>query len=84
MIFIKEEDRMFIEDHDKIVAEIKYKKKDKKTYDIYSTYVSDSLRGQGIGAMLVEAAVTDLEKKGYNVVASCSYAKKWLEKNRGE
>ena len=84
MIFIKEEDRMFIEDHDKIVAEIKYKKKDKKTYDIYSTYVSDSLRGQGIGAMLVEVAVTDLEKKGYNVVASCSYAKKWLEKNRGE
>lgn len=84
MIFIKEEDRMFIEDHDKIVAEIKYKKKDKKTYDIYSTYVSDSLRGQGIAAMLVEAAVTELEKKGYKVVASCSYAKKWLEENRGE
>lgn len=84
MIFIKEEDRMFIEDHDKIVAEIKYKKKDKKTYDIYSTYVSESLRGQGIAEMLVEAAVTEIEKKGYSVVASCSYAKKWLEKNRGE
>ena len=83
MIFIKEEDRMFIEDHDKIVAEIKYKRKDNKTYDIYSTYVSDSLRGQGIAAMLVEAAVSELEGKGYKVVASCSYAKKWLEENRG-
>lgn len=84
MIFIKEEDRMFIEDHDKIVAEIKFKKKTGKTYDIYSTYVSNSLRGQGIAAMLVETVVTDLEKKGFNVIASCSYAKKWLEENRGE
>lgn len=84
MIFIKEEDRMFIEDHDKILAEINYKKKDTKTYDIYHTYVSNDLRGQGIAAMLVETAVTEIEKKGYKVIASCSYAKKWLEENRGE
>lgn len=84
MIFIKEEDRMFIEDHDKIVAEINYKKKDTITYDIYHTYVSNDLRGQGIAAMLVETAVTEIEKKGYKVIASCSYAKKWLEENRGE
>jgi len=82
MIFIKEENRMFIEDHDKIVAEINYRKKDNSTYDIYSTIVSEELRGQGIASMLVETAVKEIEKKGYKVVASCSYAKKWLLENK--
>ena len=35
-----------------------------------------------IARKLVEKAVEEIEKKGGIVKATCSYAKKWLEKNR--
>ena len=82
MDFIVEENRIFLEDDEKIIAEVLYRKVDDETYDIYKTYVSESLRGQGIASKLVEKAVTELEKKGYRVIGSCSYAKKWLESRK--
>ncbi len=50
-------------------------------YDISSTFVDDSLRGQGIAGKLVEMAVKEISRRGGEVTASCSYAKKWIDKN---
>ena len=57
-------------------------KKEKGTFNIYQTFVGESLRGQGIASKLVEKAVEEIELKNGQVNATCSYAKKWLEKNK--
>lgn len=50
-------------------------------YDISSTFVDDSLRGQGIAGKLAKMAVKEISRRGGEVAASCSYAKKWIDKN---
>lgn len=74
--------KIYIEsDDNKILAEIDYEKQENNVYNIYHTFVDESLRGQGIASKLVEQAVNDIKSKGGKVTATCSYAKKWLEKN---
>ena len=45
--------------------------------NIYYTYVDDDLRGKGIAGELVKRAFDYIEKSGYKVKCSCSYAKNW-------
>ncbi len=81
MNFIKEKDRIYIKnDNDKVIAEINFKKEG-DVYDIYHTFVDESLRGKGIAFRLVKEAVNYIKKKNGKVTASCSYANKWLGKN---
>lgn len=82
MKYIENNNRIFVEDNNKVVAEINYEKIDDNTYNIYHTFVDESLRGQGIANTLVSKAVEHIEKDNCNVEATCSYAKHWLEKNR--
>lgn len=83
MKFIKKEDGIYLKDDNKnIIAEINFEKKNKDTYNIYHTFVDDSLRGQGIASKLVEEAVKEIKKRGCKVEATCSYAKAWLEKHK--
>ncbi|MTV19222.1 GNAT family N-acetyltransferase [Staphylococcus delphini] len=44
------------------------------------TVVGDSLRGQGIGKQLVEAAVKDARENNFKIFATCPFAKSVLEK----
>lgn len=82
MEFKKEENRIFLEDaNSNIIAEIEFEEIEKGKYNIYHTFVDESLRGQGIASKLVEEAVKFIESKNGKVEATCSYAKKWLEKN---
>lgn len=82
MEFIKNNNKIYIEsDNNKILAEIEYEKQENNVYNIYHTFVDESLRGQGIASKLVEQAVNDIKNRGGKVTATCSYAKKWLEKN---
>ena len=75
--YITEENRIYLQDENwKILAEIDFEKIDEKTYNISHTFVDDSLRGQGIGNVLVEKAITYLTEKWYKVSATCPYAKK--------
>lgn len=50
-------------------------------YNINHTWVSDRLRGQGVAGQLVERAVDRIHEKGGTVMATCSYAKGWLERH---
>ncbi len=77
-----EENRIYTEDENgKVLAEITFVKKNDRTYDIDHTFVDDTLRGQGIASVLVEKAVKEIRSRGFEVSATCSYAKKWMEKH---
>ena len=81
MEYIEEDERIYLRNNNDVLAEVLFKKNGDNTYDIYHTYVDDSLRGNGIASNLVKMAYDKIVKLGCNVTASCSYAKKWLENN---
>ena len=82
MDFIKEKNRIYVQNEQgKILAEIDFENLEENVYNIYHTFVDESLRGQGIASKLVEEAVKEIKAQGGTVQATCSYAKKWLEKN---
>lgn len=82
MEFKIEENRIYYEKDGKILAEIEFEKIGENTYNIYHTFVDESLRGQGVASKLVEKAVEEITNKNGKVEATCSYAKAWLEKNK--
>lgn len=82
MEFKNNENKIYLERDGREVAVIEFEKTDNNTYNIYHTFVDDSLRGQGIAAKLVEEAVNYIESMGCQVTATCSYAAHWLDKNR--
>ncbi len=82
MNFIEEDFRIYSKDEDgNIIAEITFEEIEKGTFNINHTFVDKSLRGQGVAGKLVEKAVDKIKNKNGKVTATCSYAKKWLEKN---
>ena len=62
-------------------AKITFPETSPNVYNIKETFVDDSLRGQGIAGKLVQMAITEINKRGGEITASCSYAKKWIEKH---
>ena len=83
MNFIKEKNRIYLENKEgKIIAEITFEEIQGGVYNINHTFVDETLRGQGIASRLVEEAVKEIEARGAKVTATCSYASKWLEKNK--
>ena len=83
MEFIKEDGRIYSKDvNGKIIAEIEFEEVEQGVYNIYHTFVDESLRGKGVAALLVQEAVQEIKSKTGKIVASCSYAKKWLEHNK--
>ena len=86
MEYIIEENRIYAKNDDgKIVAEIDFEKVDENTYNIYHTFVDESLRGQGIANELVTRAYKEItEVRKSKVTATCSYVSKWLEKNKNK
>lgn len=81
MNFIKEKDRIYMkDDNDKVVAEINFKREG-DVYNIYHTFVDETLRGKGIASTLVKEAVNYIKEKHCKVIASCSYANSWLERH---
>jgi hypothetical protein len=61
-------------------AELDYRIKDEKMY-IDRTYVPETLRGGGIAAKLVKAALKFAREKGLKVVPECSYVAVYLERH---
>ena len=45
------------------------------------TYVPDALRGQGIAAQLVEAALTAAREAGVKIEPQCSYVARYMERH---
>ena len=83
MEFIKENSRIYsLDDNKKIIAEITFPEIEEGIFCINHTFVDETLRGKGIAGKLVEMAEKEIKKKNGKVIATCSYAKQWLEKNR--
>ena len=83
MNFITEDNRIYMnDDAGKMLAEITFPKTGDNEYTIDHTFVDDSLRGQGIASKLVQAAVDEISSRGAELKATCSYAVKWIDKNK--
>ena len=83
MEFNKEENNINLkDDKGNIIAIIEFEEIEKGLFNIYHTFVDESLRGKGIASKLVEEAVNEIESRGGKVKATCSYAKKWLENHK--
>lgn len=74
------DNREFILDINGELAKVEYTLKDNKMYLVHSE-VPYSLRGQGIGKILVEKAFKQLTTEGYEAVAICSYIKLVASRN---
>ena len=82
MTFKTDENRIFQTDAaGKLIAEVTFPETAPGVYTIDHTFVDGSLRGQGIAAKLVQAAVDEIIGKGGEVQAVCPYAVKWLAEN---
>ena len=65
----------------KITAEITFPETTAGVFVIDHTFVDESLRGQGMASKLVKAAVDEIQSRGGQVKATCSYARKWLNEH---
>lgn len=81
MPFITEANRIFYEQEGRTLAEITFPALDDTTVNIDHTFVDECLRGQGVAGRLMELAAAELERTGRKAVATCSYARRWLEKH---
>jgi len=54
---------------------------DNGTFDLQHTIVPKELEGQGVGGALVQAAVDYARDAGLQLVVTCPFARKWLEKH---
>ncbi|MEP0212024.1 MAG: GNAT family N-acetyltransferase [Cellulophaga sp.] len=68
------ENQKFTMDVEGATAFVDYKLKDGKMYLVYSE-VPPSLRGKGVGKVLVEQTFELLTAQGYKAVAVCGYVK---------
>ena len=80
MHFITEENRIICIDDEKQVGEVCFPETEKGVYDINHTFVDSSMQGKGIAAQLVALAIEEIKRKGGKITASCSYAKRYMEK----
>ena len=71
-----------LDDQQQRVAELTYYFIDEKTINDNHTYVSETLRGQGVADKLYQALVAFIQENQLKLVPSCSYiAKKWQRDN---
>lgn len=82
MEYITEKQRIYVVNNSEEVGEVTFPMRD-GVYVINHTYVDDRYRGQGIAAELVRRAVEEIESRGGQFKATCSYAALWLARNRG-
>ena len=79
MPFVTESNRIYYEQEGRTLAEITFPALDDTTVNIDHTFVDECLRGQGVAGRLMELAAAELERTGRKAVATCSYARRWLE-----
>lgn len=70
-----------INDDGKEVGKVTFPEKEKGMFEIDHTFVDESMQGKGIAAKLVQLAINEINMRGGEVTASCSYAKRFIEKN---
>lgn len=82
MIKILKDRTVYIDKSGKVLGEVYYKSISFNTVDITHTFVEVSLRGKGLADSLLREAFKYFKENNIKVKLTCSYAKKWIEKNR--
>ena len=59
-------------------AELSYQQVGARLIDVQHTYVPKSARGHGVAEALAEAAFEFARERGYRVVPSCPFVRRWL------
>ena len=62
------------------IAELTYRLERDSCATLDHTYVSPTLRGEGVGLQLVEAAADWARQRGLKLMPACSYARAVLER----
>lgn len=81
MEFKKDENKIWYEENGNVLAEVTFPSVEANTVNINSTFVDDSLRGQGVAGALLAAVAEELENSGRKAICSCSYAQNWFAKH---
>ena len=80
-----EEQRRYVLEHDgEAVGMLAYRPVGRPGHDlvdVYTTQISPSRRGQGLGEVLVRGALDDLRQRGTEVKASCWFVSDFLDAN---
>lgn len=63
------------------VGAVTFPQTEQGIFDINHTFVDISMQGKGIAAKLVRLAINEINRKGGEIKTSCSYARKFVEKN---
>lgn len=79
-LFHDEKNQKFIIESDGFSSELRYHKEGQQM-DMYSTFVPPEGRGQGLAQLLAEAALDYAQDNKLQVIPSCSYIAKYIERN---
>jgi uncharacterized protein len=74
-----EDENRFVVRMDDEEAELTYLRAGPKVIDIQHTYVPEGARGHGVAEALATAAFRFARERGYRVVPSCPFVRRWLE-----
>ncbi len=72
----------YIEEDDKVLAEMVYEMTDDKKMTILHTEVDPSLEGQGVGKQLLAKLVEFVRKEQIRVFPQCPFANTMLKRNK--
>lgn len=81
MEFITEKERIVCVENGTEVGEVTFPETEEGIFDINHTFVDKSMQGKGIAAELVSRAIKEIKLRGGMIRTSCSYARKYIEKN---
>lgn len=81
MIFKAEKEKIVCLENNSEVGEITFPEVEKGVFDINHTFVDGSMQGKGVAAELVRHAINEINLLGGEIRTSCSYARKYVEKN---
>lgn len=81
MEFKTENERIICIENDNIVGEVTFPETSSGVFNIDHTFVDESMQGKGIAARLVQLAINEINLRGGEVTAQCSYAQKYIAKH---
>ena len=73
-----EDENRFVVRLDDEEAELTYLRAGSKVIDIQHTYVPEDARGHGVSEALATAAFQFARERGYRVVPTCPFVRRWL------
>ena len=76
----EEENKRFVIYTDGKEAFVEYRL-DENEINLYHTFTNPALRGKGLAALVVRAALEFAKEKNLNVIPTCSYVQLFIQRN---